>query len=288
MKHENARSSGSGGTAAPQSAEDVDSALDMVLTTAPVQRKRTRDELLAELKNSRKRGEHDEENTDAIARLEREKLNEEKQKDGFEMAKAAGKFKSINKVAEDKAKTAKQLVGPDGKVRRKKKKVQDLPTAVQAAPKPKVVNTIDVTDVDGDDDIFGGAVEYKGLGSDSDDDDSSKPPPLAATAVNPAALVKRSYFDEAEDDESGEARAVGAPASIAKIADAARAAPQLSRSSGDGDGEILGPGMRLQGLSGGSSVDARTLLDFDAAADVADKRREVCPPLYTSIRQSGC
>lgn len=263
-------------------------------------KKRTRDELLSELKASRAQGVVD----DPMLKAELEQREREKEKVGlgkgfkpigFDARQAKLKNSTSAASSSSTSKGEKKSIGKDGKARRKKVKVsQDNvvgTVAVAGSSKQKdsiielraPVATLADEDDDDDDDIFGGAVEYKGIASDSDEDAStpSLPLPLLSTTTTPTK--KRSYF-ESNDSDSDSAPQTQPPSSLSHLA---RETERLRKKrtthaeyeegdqdeddEGGGGGQVV-IGRKLQGLSGGNTLDVRTLLEMDSLAEKEEKR----------------
>jgi IK cytokine len=267
------------------SAAEAEALLDLELSLPTqnlnepiITKKRTRDELLKELKASRLSG------MGLVGEEERELVGELKgrEEEAFKAAKKEGRFKPIGAPAPSSKKNKSIKDDGSGKVRRKKKKVvvvQEEMKIEEIQPIATSSTTI-IDDEEEDDDIFGGAMEYKGLGSDSDDahEDADEIKPVV-NLVAASTSTKRNYFDDNEEDSL--TTAGGAPSSIANIAATAesmRKGKGKGRAGMDDDEEgIFDPDkpMRLQGLSDGRTIDARSLLDYDAAAEKEEKRKEV-------------
>ncbi|SCV70373.1 BQ2448_1767 [Microbotryum intermedium] len=258
--------------------EDVEDELDLVLAgkakKAEEKKKRTRDDLIAELKAS---------------------------KGGIKAGGAAGgervtdpRFKPVG------FKPIGQSSEIESKKKKKKKKVK--PTTVEAGasadatastnapesskPLPIPQPTIDV-EADDDFDIFGDAGEYKGLDTDSDDDDDDKGDKGTATKKDSSseqivaplghvAAVKMSYFNDDEDEDDDVGRST-APNSVTNLADSK---PTAKRTDSNGiveEGEEEEEGersMRLQPLSKSAIPNVKELLAMDAAAEKEEKRKE--------------
>ncbi|KAL8286693.1 hypothetical protein RQP46_004221 [Phenoliferia psychrophenolica] len=264
------------------SISQVEDELDRVLTEKP--KKRTRDEMVAELKAKRESG---------PAGEEEEEGGKPKEK-SLEEAVKAGRFKPINKPSATSKGKAKEKEEGGGEKKRRKKKRPDataasgsmapppLPSSKLAPPPPSPAVVLP-PGFDEDDDIFGDAGDYKGLDSDSDDDaapSSSLPiPPPPPTASSSSTTTKRKYFDDDDDDEDS-SMATTAPTSVSKLAaasaeHAARAAAPSVGGEGDDEGEGEGEAvpMRLQPLSGSALPSVRELLDMDAAAEKEELRK---------------
>lgn len=250
-----------------QTIQDLEDELDKTIAGTEPPKKRSRDELLMQLKAG-KQAPAEEAPQGSV--------------DGFEKARNEGKFKAFGaKAVKEKEKRVKSVKGKekevlvDGKVRRKKKKV--VPAVVEAAvvvpPPPSApLPILAVLDDDEDDDIFGGAIEYKGMDSDSDDDAVPPPPPLPLP-LDTAAAPKRKYFD---DDDDAPATKSGPPSSVANLA--ATAALAAAKKNGDGeDEEQEQKPMRLQPLSGSNMPSVRALLDLDTAEMKEEQRKAVSP-----------
>ena len=274
MKHEQSRES-------DQTIEDAEAELDKALAVEAIKpKKRTRDELLQQLKAGKSAS-----GPTAVVETELPIEGAAGVGDGFEKAKAAGRFKSIAKP-EAKAKgKGKETIVVDGKVKRRKKKVKledgETPKqSVESVPTPSVLPPPLYNGEDDDDDIFGGVAEYGGVGSDSDDDakPTTIPPP---SALPSSTTLQRSYFD---DDGESSAVASGPPSAVANLATGTTAstAPKTGAAVGEVEEEEERP-MRLQGFSGSSVLSVRDLLDMDAAETKEEERKAVRHLLPSSL-----
>ncbi|SCZ87536.1 BZ3500_MvSof-1268-A1-R1_Chr2-2g05002 [Microbotryum saponariae] len=258
---------------ADQSLEDVEDELDLVLADkakkAEEKKKRTRDDLIAELKASK-----------GGSKSDRPAAGGQSVKDP--RFKPVG-FKPIGHDSETEPKKKKK--------KKKVKVAEQVATAGDAAasasevskPLPIPPPTIDV-EADDDLDIFGDAGEYKGLDTDSDDNDNHeataarKEPTFEQTAAPPGnatAAVKRSYFDDEEEDEDVERST--APDSVTNLASSKQPAVKMTDSNaimGEGEEEEEQRPMRLQPLSKSAIPNVKELLAMDAAAEKEEKRKE--------------
>jgi IK cytokine len=274
MKHKQANES-------DKTLEDVEDELDRALLEKPKPAKggkRTRDEMIAELKASRS-GAGDLGVPGGAG-------------DGLEKVKKDPRFKPIAKLEAGVSRAKEKEVGwkpvEGEKKRRKKKRVKvddpsvpvNTPLAPPAAlPLPIPVPTIDLDDDEFD--IFGDAGDYKGLDTDSDDDDAltaakSKTPTSAPAPSTTTLPAKRSYFDD-EDEESISLST--APSAVTNLAATSARASKNTAGGSDGEQEQDDGGegrpMRLQPLSGSAIPSVRDLLDLDAAQEKEEKRKEV-------------
>ncbi|KAK4698267.1 hypothetical protein P7C70_g8014, partial [Phenoliferia sp. Uapishka_3] len=257
MKHEQSRDS-------DQTLEDVEDELDRALFEKP--KKRTRDEMVAELKASR--------GSSAAG-----PVVPKDEEASLEKAKAAGRFKPINKPS-TKGKE-KEKVPEVGEKKRRKKKVKvvegsmpppPLPVKAAAPSKVSVPPPPMFDDGDDDGDIFGDVGDYKGLSdSDDDDDDDSATKPKPKPTIPPppsdsSAATKRKYFD---DDEEDAFLASTAPSSVTNLA--AEQAARDAKGEQEEDSEEVP--MKLTPLSGSSLPSVRDLLDMDKAAEKEELRK---------------
>ncbi|KAM0749267.1 hypothetical protein T439DRAFT_326995 [Meredithblackwellia eburnea MCA 4105] len=285
---------------ADQSIDDIEAELDKAITEKP--KKRTRDEMIADLKAAR----------GGVQASEPAAANKVEEEDGLEKAKAAGRFKPIAKSAKGKEKEKVK----DGELKKRKKKKAKVEVEQGPPPAPIITDPSNpspsssnqlptslplkssqlaalATD-DADDDIFGGVGEYDGLGSDSDDSDGEakkRPSPAngaSSSTTQPPSLVTGSkpkppkYFDDDDDDEDP-GRRTTAPSAVSNLAaaigDAAAAASSSSSKNAGGAGgneneeEDDERPMRLQPLTGSSVPSVRDLLEMDKAAEKEELRK---------------
>jgi IK cytokine len=269
-------------------------------------KKRTRDELIAQLKAEREAALRDQEAAE------------------FERAKAMGKFKTVGQKkaaaepADDKGKGKGKEIVVDGRKKRKKKKVRDAEhTAATAAassggfpktteeraepreagtqpedikqmpPPPPPPPIQDETDDDGD--IFEGAGDYDlGISSESDEEQDVGGKGKKKEEREEGELVARGNADEARptkrfklfDDEDVSADPLPPPMPIPSRTTASPAAPIPSSSRGAGAdegeggvGEERRRPQRLEGLSTSNIPSVRDLLDLDRAAEKEEARK---------------
>ncbi|SGY14762.1 BQ5605_C013g07092 [Microbotryum silenes-dioicae] len=259
---------------ADQSLEDVEDELDLVLADkakkAEEKKKRTRDDLIAELKASK-----------GGSKSDRPAAGGQSVKDP--RFKPVG-FKPIGQGSETEPKKKKK--------KKKVKVAEQVATAGDAAasaskvskPLPIPPPTINV-EADDDLDIFGDAGEYKGLDTDSDDDDNHeataarKEPTFEQTAAPPrnaTAAVKRSYFDDDEEKDEDVERST-APDSVTNLASSKQPAVKMTDSNAimeEGEEEEEQRPLRLQPLSKSAIPNVKELLAMDAAAEKEEKRKE--------------
>ncbi|KDE03398.1 hypothetical protein MVLG_06115 [Microbotryum lychnidis-dioicae p1A1 Lamole] len=239
---------------ADQSLEDVEDELDLVLADkakkAEEKKKRTRDDLIAELKASKGGSKSD---RPAAGFRDRTQDEEEKKK-----VKVAEQVATAGDAAASASKVSKPLPIP-----------------------PPTINV----EADDDLDIFGDAGEYKGLDTDSDDDDNHeataarKEPTFEQTAAPPrnaTAAVKRSYFDDDEEKDEDVERST-APDSVTNLASSKQPAVKMTDSNAimeEGEEEEEQRPLRLQPLSKSAIPNVKELLAMDAAAEKEEKRKE--------------
>ncbi|KAK4045970.1 hypothetical protein OIV83_006481 [Microbotryomycetes sp. JL201] len=255
--------------------EQVEDELDRALLEKAEKRtkKRTRDDLIAELKARAASG-------SAGADVEADRQERKSKPTGF---KPIG-WKAVESAEPEKKK----------KKKKKKKVVQQdetkdevapavAPTAGATEPKtepsrplPTTLPTIDVEDDDFD--IFGGAGDYKGMDTDSDSDNGAKTPRPApeVSSTTTEAGVKRKYFDDDDDDDMTRTTAPTTVTQLASNAAVAAAAASTSHETGDGENEDdeTSSGTRLQPLAGSAIPSVRDLLDMDDAAEKEEKRKQ--------------
>ena len=178
------------------STEDDDSleqAFLEVASESKVQKKKTREDLIRDLKEKRQKGEVDAVKKVATAEDDIRRLEE---------AKKVGKFKPIGAPTDDKSKRKREKEkGKDGEKKKKRRKAEGVNTQVetkvastdaleatqvsqgqhpapppappaQVAP-PQSIDPPETDPIDGDFDIFAGAGEYEGFVLDDDDDEAA-------------------------------------------------------------------------------------------------------------------
>lgn len=283
MKHQQANES-------DKTLEEMEDELDQALlhkASGKGKAKRTRDEMIAEMKASRAGGAAagEEEGQQKETEVKKDPRFKPIAKDGWKAvgaAPAAGEKKlrkKKKKVAVDPAPTAPTA---STSAAPPPPSASAPPAEPAARPLPLLQPTVDLSDDEFD--IFGGAGDYKGLDTDSDDSDAEQKPTkealtIAAPPPPPAAAnaVKRSYFDEDEEEMS----LTTAPSSVTNLASTAGGpegpgGEKRKREVGS-DGEEQEDNerpMKLQPLSG-SRISARELLEMDDAAAKEEKRKEV-------------
>lgn len=266
MKYEQSRES-------DKTIEQVEDELDRVFLAEPVKsKKRTRDEVLAELKAGKGL---------VLPSLPLDDV------DSLERAKAAGRFKPIAKLSQASSKPKKDGVASGPKKKRKKVKAESegnmappplSSTSTSQNLLPTLTRPSEPT-FDADADIFGDAVPYEGMDSDDSDSDSdseksARPPPPPPSL--PPTTAKPRYFDDEEEEDLQPSST--APSSVTNLSnpavntDGIRSKPL----TGNEEEEEEPIPMKLQPLSGSSVPSVRDLLDMDAAAEKAEKRKAVC------------
>jgi IK cytokine len=175
--------------------------LEVASESTAQKRKRTREDLIRELKEKRQTGAADSRNGFTKAEDEARTLEE---------AKRTGKFKPIGLPGEEKSKrkSGKEKEKEQGKKKRKverddrkakedresKKTTENLmpPPSTLAKvglqPQPTQPQAAEPEPISGDLDIFVGAGEYEGIDLDEDDDDEDKPKHDDPTADDEAAI----------------------------------------------------------------------------------------------------
>lgn len=207
------------------------------------------------------------------------------------------KFKPVGSSSSWKTVGEQPLEGEKKKRKKKKVKIQEadatttdaaLPTTskaargepmsekLTAAPEPPVKEEvmtavkIEEPESEGDDDIFGGAGDYKGLETDSDDSDSEmkaeeKPKLETTTTLTANPGKRRAYFDD-EDEEEISTSTV--PSSVTNLQN------NLKTNQEGQEGQEEERPMRLEALSGSAIPSVRDLLEVDKALEKEEKRKE--------------
>lgn len=213
-------------------------------------KKRTREELVRELKESRAKGE-----------ITQQPLDQ-------------GKFKSIGfkPIAEEKPKKKKKKASTkeDGQRVKKKRKVEETSTptvdsAISDQPHPPTSST-PMPDLEPEIfDIFEGAGDYEGLDdSDEDEADEKNKPSLEAGEVAPAP--SGGWFNDPSN-------APVKPPSPPPVAILKQESTRMLEDGEEQDEEEDQP-MRLVPLSSSAIPSAKDLLAMDKAAEANDKRRK--------------
>ena len=171
------------------------------VSAADKPKKKTREELMRELKEKRAGG------AAASGSLEKStSAEEEAQK--LEQAKQAGKFKPIGfkpigqSASEGKKKKKKAKDGEDGERKKKKRKLdagaveEKTPTPVEAPAPPKPAPLPQPTEepIDDDFDIFADAGEYNGLELDDDDEADEDKSPRRSPSPEEGNIVPRQWI----------------------------------------------------------------------------------------------
>ena len=239
---------------------------------APTAKKKTKKELLKELKKSRVGSEQDVPSSS--------KAVEEAKK--LEVAKQMGKFKPIGFKPIGSSSQTKKGKAETGERKKKRRKIEETGPAASenetkaesSTPAPSGSTPIPlaaaqkepepVGEADEDFDIFGGVEEYKGLGTDdeeSEGEDDQKPksrPQPVEEGEEPAA--PRKWFDDIEEENLLSRPKVALP-------------PLPSGSSQEqeqDDGEEEERPMRLQALESSAIPSIKELLAMD---DVSDDKK---------------
>jgi IK cytokine len=274
--------------------DDLESAFLEASISVP--RKKTREELVKELKQAR---------SSAFAPPAR---------DGLERAKMAGKFKPIGAPDKpvEKEKTKKKKRAKDGadngERKKKKRKIESEPavtTEVQrngdedaktleqkvsgvtpsgdteaTLPAPTKQKAPTPSPIDDDDDIFADAEEYKGLEVSDDDDDEEEGPktpskPSGRHSPSAGSLSNdpiRNWFGEPVEPDnppSSSEPPVLTPALVAPSS-ASSIKPHPRREEHEGD---LIEGATLRGLASSTVPSIKDLLAMDEAAEREEKRK---------------
>lgn len=280
-----------------QAAADDDLESAFMEASVPVPKKKTRDELVDELKQAR---------SSASATYVTQ--------DGLERAKMAGKFKPIGApdkpIEKEKTKRKKRANdgAEDGERKKKKRKVESEPAAEaqinrdnnDKLPGQKVFEETPSEDaritrvgstkekaptllpIDDDDDIFADAGEYQGLEvSDGDDDDEEEEKPKTLSKPSgrhspprgsPSNKPTRNWFGEPVELDrppvSLKPSSI-APAPIVPFSEST-SKPQLKVNEQEGD---LIEGAKLRGLASSAVPSIKDLLAIDQAAEREEKRK---------------
>ncbi|KAJ7714363.1 hypothetical protein B0H16DRAFT_524188 [Mycena metata] len=271
---------------------DDDSLEQAFIAAAAPAKKRTREDMIRELKE--KRGVKS-----AAAAVPAEKAQEDAR--ALEAAKKQGKFKPIGftpiggAATEKKKKRVKADGGVDGERKKKKRKIDapaeeksdqvDVSMPPPAAPstskdsasasssKPPPPEDDDMPD---DFDIFAGAEEYAGidLGEDEDDEEgeveegaAARKPETTRSELEEGEHAPRKWFEEDESDPPPAAPKLPLPPGPGK---------NLSRpmAEDDGDEEEEQAPMRLVPLASSALPSIKELLAADKAANSSDKWRK--------------
>lgn len=237
-------------------------------TPTTVPKKRTREELIRDLKEQRaKNGEQGPKTIDEEARL----LEEAKQKGKF---KPIG-FKPIAPIPEGKKKKEKR--SGDGVERKKKKRKVDKDSSLMPPPliptkaqvKPKTPEPEEPTDDDFN--IFADAGEYEGIDIDDDDDnDENVSQGTRKTEGNDksssSTAPQRWIPDETEPSST--------KSSIPSLPKAAAQSPPSSHKVISEDEAEDDPPMRLVPLSSSALPSIKDFLAMEQAADSHDKKKK--------------
>ena len=267
--------------------EDVD-ALDEAYKEASSQeriipKKRTREDIIRELKEARGAGKEGEKGLTTKTAQEEARLREN--------AKQQGKFKPIGfKPIGTSSDTKKKRLKSDGasgeKKKKKKAKVEngsgpDKSTAVASSsmgppPVPVKIKPEEPEEPFKDDfDIFAGAEEYDGLNFDSEDEDEGdKPSRKPVVGVDPAesssSNVPTRWVETDEPIFQESARAIKQP-----LNSNSHRSPSPSQQLSDGDEDMeSGKPMRLVPLSGSAVPSIKDLLAMDKAAGAYSKNKK--------------
>jgi len=278
----------------PQSQPAADDDLESAFLEASISvpRKKTREELLKELKLAR--------SSASVTHVA---------EDGLDRAKMAGKFKPIGApdkpLEKEKTKRKKRTKdgAEDGERKRKKRKIESEPAteaqinrdendkareqkvfeempkedskAVPLGPTKRKAPTPPPLD-DDDDDIFAEAGEYKGLElSDGDEEDNNKEerpnrhsPPAGSLSDKPI----RNWFGEPMEPDKAPAPikpSIVPPAPVVSLP-ASSNRPQSKREE---RGDDLIEGTKLRGLTSSAVPSIKDLLAIDEAAEREEKRK---------------
>lgn len=265
---------------AASTAKDEDEFLEAVFheikTEPSVPKKRTREDIVRELKEKRASGSLDAPAATAL--------------DPLEKAKVVGKFKPIGAPTTSKDKGKEK---EDGKRKKKKRKIvsdkstnveQDKTAAASSTESLKPVQPEQSSSapaapvVDEDFDIFGDVEEYKGLeiddeGSGEDQEKPAKRKPITEPSTEsldaPPPPLPKKWFNDL-NDESGPS--VAGPSTLRSKSIEAQ---ELEPPEKEGGEEIEGPEepVRLAPLASSTVPSIKDLLALDAQAEAAAKRK---------------
>ncbi|KAH9479362.1 Protein Red [Psilocybe cubensis] len=260
-------------------------------TTVP--KKRTREELLRELKEQRAGSKSSNNFADGAADEEARLL---------EQAKLKGKFKPIGQPEVKKKKKLKSD-GAEGEKKKKKRKVDNedstlskanAPTGSSMPPPPDPVKAgsepakVDTTSVpaqeeviDEDFDIFAGAGDYEGIDLGDDDEESeteaNKPKsdnnPEIPRGKSPVPDGPRRWI-ETDDVELPTKPSIPLPTSITKQASSSRSSPPRHGDLSDDEDMEGDQPMRLVPLSSSALPSIKEFLAMDKAASSRDKKKK--------------
>ncbi|TFK65607.1 hypothetical protein BDN72DRAFT_962412 [Pluteus cervinus] len=264
-------------------ADDNDEDLEKAYLEASVQKKKTKADLLRELKDKRT----NEQQTVASA---------EDKKDGLEAGKTQGKFKPIGfkpiggPVEEKSKKKRTKAEGKDGERKKKKRKVDAEGTTAQessaAGPSSTTTNQeptkttkpppSEPEPVDEDFDIFAGAGDYEGLDLGDDDADDDEP----MRAASPRRSRSPGEIDEPSTSTNNQRRQWiplddgeqqhPPPTPSAPSKSQATPPPHTLEEGEEEDEEPI----RLQPLASSALPSIKDLLALNEAAEADEKRRK--------------
>nr|GAT60020.1 predicted protein [Mycena chlorophos] len=166
-------------------------------TPAAVGKKRTRDDIIRELKAGKKQPQEQQPVVD----------------EAMDAAKQQGKFKPIGFKpigGGTEGKKKKKGKGGDGERKKKKRKIEDA-TQVEASKPAATAAPIpppEDEEPDEDLDIFAGAAEYQGLDDDDEDDNEAEPAP---SRPEPETRPRNWFDDDEEEDEQAPVEPIAKP-----------------------------------------------------------------------------
>lgn len=259
--------------------QDVDDeeALEQVFQELSTAKRKTREELVADLKKSRKEG-------GAADKP-------------LETAKEQGKFRPIGAPVEAKSKKRKVKGDEkDGEKKKKKRKVEITLEDPQEASntkediskgqddsmipvsKPRPRPRTPSPDIDPDADIFADAEEFHGItsGSDSDSDgQETRPQPATKPPKQMSktdSTVRKDWFGEAKDEDSTPVPVGRHPSTESGRAPVQTQSKEAETPEEGEEEEELKP-VRLQGLASSTVPSIREILALDEAAEREEKRK---------------
>ncbi|PPQ67860.1 hypothetical protein CVT25_010299 [Psilocybe cyanescens] len=271
--------------------DDVD-ALDQAFlessahSTMTAPKKRTREDLLRELKEQRAGGSDN--TVPGNTAKEDARL--------LEQAKQKGKFKPIGRADVKKKKSSKSE-GAEGDKKRKKRKMDTVDsslsetnaTADSSMPPPPLpvkaaAPNIPVQEevIDNDFDIFAGVGDYEGIdiGDDEDEHEHEAAKPKSTTNSNveegekpPLSHGPKRWIATDEPEPITEP-SIPIPADMSKHASSSRSSPPPGRDIGDDEGMEEDQPMRLAPLASSALPSIKEFLAMDKAASSHDKKKK--------------
>ena len=268
-------------TASTEDDDILEQAFVDATTVASGSKKRTREDIIRELKAKQQNGSVDQ----SVGSSKPEAVEEERQ--SFEAAKQSGKFKPIGfkPIGQKEEKSKKRRVKGEKNGEKKRRKVEKhsqktdkesntgpeeklaadlLPDSVKEEPPPP--SEPEPEPADEDFDIFAGAGEYQGIPEDDDASDSESdggesriPEPSLQPLQEPSLPVKGGWFGDAEREP------IPPPAVHAPVAKS----PVRTNTVVEEEEE----GGRLRALESSALPSIRDFLAMQEAAEKSEKRK---------------